>query len=373
MKIIIAPDKFKGSLTAIEAATAIENGIKKIRPTFQTHILPLADGGEGTMEILVNQMGGKMISAVALDPLFRKVTCRFGYIESKKTAIIEMAEISGLQRLHKYEYNPLKTTTFGTGELLLEAVKLGAENIILCIGGSATNDAGIGMASALGIKFLDNLGKTLVPTGENLKYIRKIEAQNTFALLDDVCITVATDVQNQLYGKNGAAQIYAAQKGATPEMILELDTGLKHFSEIILQQQGIDLQQIAGSGAAGGLGGGAMVFLNAQLTSGVELVLDLYNFDELLSATDYVITGEGKVDVQTLENKVVSGVLSHCERMKIPSSVFCGIYDLENPNLLKTNAIYEINALAHSTEDALQNASFYLTKLGEEFVEQLAN
>ncbi len=324
MKFVIAPDKFKGSLTGFEFCDIVAEGLKTGLADPKIIKMPLADGGDGTIEVAQHYIQGEKRYLQINDPFFRPIEGSYLFSAKNKVAYIEMAEASGLKVLHAKEYDCVNATTFGTGELLRDALDKGAEEVILGIGGSATNDGGIGMATALGFKFLDSSGKILKGIGANLSKIRTIDASQAHPRIKKIRFKVASDVTNPLYGKNGAAYIYAKQKGATIEEIGLLDGGLRHFAKVILEQYKQNLQEISGAGAAGGIGGGAMVFLNAKLCSGIDLVKELANFDSTIEGADWIITGEGRLDGQTLSGKTIDGVLASAKQKNIPVAALCG-------------------------------------------------
>ena len=366
-KIIIAPDKFKGSLTGLEFCTAIENGIRKHAPNIEIEKLPLADGGDGTVEVLQYYLDGEMMSLEVNDPLGRKVNASYLYSQSKKTAFIEMAEASGIRLLSDKEANPLKTSTYGTGELIRDALDKGVEHIILGIGGSATNDAGMGMARALGYRFYNKDNKELLGVGKDLQEIETIDISGAHPQIKNVNFEVACDVDNPLHGPNGAAYIYSPQKGATPKIVMQLDNGLIIFNEVVKSQFQMDLQNIKGAGAAGGLGAGCILFLGAKLNSGIELIKKEADFNSKVKGADWIITGEGKLDSQTFSGKVIRGVLDSIEDQKL--ALFCGLVDLseEERNGIQIDFISETSAYAKDLEDSIQNAGIYLEKAAEEF------
>ena len=328
MKFVIAPDKYKGSLTAFEFCNAVEEGFNKALVNTEIIKMPLADGGDGTIDVVKHYLKGDIIKVKANDPLFRTIEASYLFSSETKISYIEMAEASGLKLLKENEKNCMLTTTLGTGELIADALQKGAKEIILGIGGSATNEGGIGMAFALGFRFLDKNNAVLEPKGENLMHIKTIDSSGVNPLLKNVVVKVACDVTNPLYGKNGAAYIYASQKGASNEEIEALDNGLKNYSEIVQRQFGIDVQQIEGAGAAGGMGAGSVVFLNAQLTSGIDLIKELADFDTNIKGADWIITGEGKLDDQTLSGKTISGVITSAKNQNIPVAALCGSVNL---------------------------------------------
>lgn len=327
MKFVLAPDKFKGSLTGFEFCDAVEVGIRMVFPNAEILKKPLADGGDGTIEVVKKYLEAEEVKAVVNDPLFRKIEAPYLLSKKQSTAFIEMSEASGYRLLKADELNCMETTTLGTGELILDAIQKGAKTILLGIGGSATNDGGIGVAQALGYKFFDKKGHPLHPIGKNLLKVYKIAAPIK-SLIEEVEFKIACDVNNPFYGTNGAAHVYAAQKGASKKQIEQLDEGLQNFASIIKKEKGIDLQKIQGSGAAGGLGGGAVVFLNGKLVSGINLVKELADFDNSLENTDWIITGEGKLDDQTLSGKTIAGALDSAKNHGIHVAAFCGVVEL---------------------------------------------
>lgn len=324
MKFVIAPDKFKGSLTGFEFCNAVEEGLRMVFPDAEILKMPLADGGDGTIEVVKHYLTGEKITQKFNDPLFRPVSASYLYSSESHIAYIEMAEASGLKLLKDTERNCMQSTTFGTGELIVDALEKGATEIILGIGGSATNDGGMGMASALGYRFLDKNGDELKPIGSNLIAVKKVDASKIHPKLRDLKVKVACDVSNPFYGENGAAKIYATQKGASEEEIELLDEGLRNFAKTIKGQYNADLQKIKGAGAAGGIGGGAVVFLNAKLTSGIDLIKELADFDNAIDETDWIITGEGQLDEQTLSGKTINGVVISATKKQIPVAALCG-------------------------------------------------
>lgn len=324
MKFVIAPDKFKGSLTGFEFCSAVEEGLQHVFEDAEIIKMPLADGGDGTIDVVKHYIHGEKITITVNDPLFRPISAVYLYAAENHIAYIEMAEASGLKLLEDADRNCMNTTTFGTGELIADALERGAKEIILGIGGSATNDGGMGMANALGYKFKADFSLELEPIGSNLDKVRSIDASNIHPLLADAQFKIACDVSNPFYGINGAAKIYAAQKGASEEEIEILDKGLKNFAKVALDTYNINLQKIKGSGAAGGIGGGAIIFLRGELTSGIDLVKELAHFDAAIADADWIITGEGQLDEQTLSGKTINGVVASAQKHKIPVAALCG-------------------------------------------------
>ncbi|HFQ5077551.1 TPA: glycerate kinase [Vibrio vulnificus] len=318
MKIVIAPDSYKESLTAMDVAIAIEKGFKQVLPDAQYVKLPMADGGEGTVQSMVDATGGTIIEHTVSGPLGQPVCGFFGLLGEGKTAVIEMAAASGLHLVTPDQRNPLITTTFGTGELIKAALDHGVEHIIVGIGGSATNDGGIGMAQALGIKLLDAQGNALGYGGGELAKLATIDCSQLDPRLAQVRLEVACDVDNPLCGTKGASAVFGPQKGATPEMVKILDENLAHYAAIIKQQLGADVRDMAGAGAAGGMGAALLGLLNAELRPGIEIVMDAVRLDEIVADADLVITGEGRIDSQTIHGKTPIGVARTAKKHGLP-------------------------------------------------------
>ncbi|WP_445738353.1 glycerate kinase [Mariniflexile sp.] len=373
MKIVLAPDKFKGSLTGTQFCAAVEEGINEVLPNTEIVKLPLADGGDGTIEILEYHLKGKRIKVKVNDPLFRDIEASYLYMDSIKTAFIEMAEASGMYLLKKEEQNCFNTTTLGTGELILDAINKGAKSIVLGIGGSATNDCGMGMATALGYKFEDEYGKELMPMGKNLSQVRVINSNDVMGALKSIDFKVACDVTNPLYGKEGAAYVYGPQKGASPDEIEALDEGLKNMSKLFKKQFDRDVQNIKGAGAAGGMGAGTLIFLNAELKSGIDLVKSLMAFDKKIKGADWIITGEGKLDSQTLSGKTIDGVITSAKKQSIPVAALCGSISLSKKEADALGISYTdaVMGKAKSLDDAMQNGYAYVKQMAVNFADQL--
>ena len=318
MKIVVAPDSFKGSLTAVEVADAIEQGIREIFPEAEIVKIPMADGGDGTVQCLVNATGGEILKEKVTDPLGGEVLASYGILGDKKTAVIEMAEASGLTLVPENKRNPLITTTYGTGQLIKAALDQGCRKMIIGIGGSATNDGGAGMVQALGVKLLDKDGEELGFGGGELKKAFQIDTKYLDNRLSETKVLVASDVSNPLCGPKGASWIYGPQKGATPEVIEELDESLAHFAEIVKRDLNKDVKDIPGAGAAGGLGASLMAFLNAELKPGIEIIIEAVKLEEAIKDADLVITGEGKIDSQTIYGKAPIGVAKIAQKYNIP-------------------------------------------------------
>jgi len=372
MKILVAPDKFKGSLSAQEVCDAIEKGIKKHDSTIEVIKHPLADGGEGTIEILRYYFPLKQVVLEVQNPLFKSI--KSSYFVSKDTAYIEMSNASGLQLLEKKDQNCYYTSTIGIGQLIKDAISKGFKNINLFIGGSATNDAGIGMATALGYHFFDSNENLLKPIGKELINISKIDSSSLFFDLSNINFTVICDVKNPLFGENGAAYIYASQKGASKKEVELLDEGLQNFSVQVQNYLNIYVADIEGSGAAGGLGAGAVAFLNAKIQSGIEFVLDQTNFNNQINkGIDLIITGEGSVDKQTLQGKVVKGISNISKKYNVPFYIVSGIVKDKNlvVEALSPLGISSIMELDVSIDDAMKNASKYVNAIANDIVRNI--
>ena len=318
MKIVVAPDSFKGSLTAVEVSDAIEQGVRETFPEAEIVKIPMADGGDGTVQCLVNDTGGEILRKKVTGPLGDEVLASYGILGDKKTAVIEMAEASGLTLVPENKRNPLITTTYGTGQLIKAALDQGCRKMIIGIGGSATNDGGAGMVQALGVKLLDREGKEIGFGGGELKKVFRIDTKYLDNRLSETKVLIASDVSNPLCGPKGAARIYGPQKGATPEIIEELDKSLAHFAEIIKRDLNKDVKDIPGAGAAGGLGASLIAFLNAELKPGIEIIIEIVKLEQAIKDADLVITGEGKIDNQTIYGKAPIGVAKIAKKHNIP-------------------------------------------------------
>lgn len=305
---VLAPDSFKESMTAKEVCNAMEKGLRKVYPDANYVHVPMADGGEGTVQSLVDASGGRLFEKEVMGPLGRPVTARYGILGDGKTAAIEMASASGIHYVTKETKNPLVTTTYGTGELIRECLDLGVTKIIIGIGGSATNDGGTGMAEALGAKFLDAEGRTLPRGGGSLDKLAQIDVSSLDPRLKQAELIVACDVTNPLCGEHGASRVFGPQKGATPEMVEHLDAALGHYADIVKRQLGKDVRDIPGAGAAGGLGAGLLIFTQAKLQKGIEIVIEYTGLKEKIACADLVFTGEGGIDFQTKFGKTPYGV-----------------------------------------------------------------
>ncbi|MDE1915797.1 MAG: glycerate kinase [Sphingomonadales bacterium] len=325
MRVVIAPDSFKESLSALDAARAIEAGMREVFPDWTYATMPVADGGEGTVDALVAATAGRLVTQTVSDPLGRPVTAFFGVTGDGKTAIIEIAAAAGLMLLTPDERDPLRTSSFGVGQLIRAALDTGARHLIIGLGGSATNDGGAGMAQALGARLLDRHGQALAPGGGALTSLARLDLSAMDPRIATCIIDVACDVDNPLVGPQGASAIFGPQKGASPQMVGLLDEGLRHYAEMIEQTLGIAMADRAGAGAAGGLGGALMALCGARLRSGIVVVTEVVGLDAAIAAADLVITGEGRIDGQTLHGKTPIGVARIARRHGKPVIALAGM------------------------------------------------
>lgn len=351
MKIIVAPNEFKGSLSALKVATHIERGIRRVFSSAQCELYPVADGGDGTLDVMVQNMGGDFVLIPVLNPVGAPVEARLGIIG--KTAVVEMAEASGLRLLRRDQLNPMRTTTYGTGQLIKAALDHGCQRIIVGVGGSATVDGGIGMAQALGIKLLDKNGKAIPYGGDGLLKIQSIDASGLDPRLKAATIQVACDVTNPLLGETGAARVFAPQKGATPVMVDMLERGLTHLAEIIQRELSRSVAEMPSSGAAGGLAAGLYAFLGAELVSGVDLILDMIGLEDHIKGADLVITGEGRIDSQTAYGKAPAGVLCLARKYGVPVVALAGGVSGGD----EFDAVMSIVDSPQSLDEAMQNTA----------------
>lgn len=362
MKIIVAPDSFKGSVTALEAAKSIEQGLRRVLPDAIIDKIPMADGGEGTVQSLVDATGGQFRTERVLDPLGNEVEAQYGLLSdgasSYNCAVIEMASASGLTLVPTDKRNPLHTTTYGTGQLIRSALEAGCRKLIIGIGGSATNDAGAGMAEALGVRFLKADGNLTERGGGGLAELASIDIEGIHPAISGTDTIVACDVNNPLTGPDGASHVYGPQKGATPEMVKTLDDNLSHFDNILTQTLGQSYDSIPGAGAAGGLGAGLMAFLNARLRLGVDIMIDAVNLRERMKGASLVITGEGQIDFQTAFGKTPVGVAKVAKEANIPVIAIAGGIG-EGAEAVYEKGIDSMLGIAHapmSLEDAVEDA-----------------
>jgi len=356
MKIVIAADSFKGSLSSAELAEACESGIRKVYPDAEVVKVPVADGGEGTVEALVDGTKGVYRTVKVNGPLMSPVTALYGITGDGETAVIEMASASGLPLLSSSSRNPMKSTTYGTGELIKDALQKGCREFLIGIGGSATNDCGMGMMQALGMQFLDEKGTVLGTGGENLIKTHSIDDSGLMKELKEAQFLIACDVDNPLYGENGAAHVYARQKGATEQMVEDLDLGLRHFSTIVKDKYSFDMNALPGAGAAGGLGGGFAAFLDGELKPGIDIILNKTKLSEKMKGADFVVTGEGRIDFQSVMGKTPVGVSKLAATLGIPVIAIAGAVtdDADVVHDHGINSLFSIMNYPIDLEDAME-------------------
>ncbi|CAH0343954.1 glycerate kinase [Bacillus sp. CECT 9360] len=367
MKIVIAPDSFKESLTSMEVCHAVENGFRKIFPSSDYVKIPIGDGGEGTVQSLVDGTDGRLVSLSVTGPLGNKVDGFYGISGDGQTAFIEMAAASGLHLVPKEQRNPLLTTTRGTGELIFDALNRDVKQIILGLGGSATNDGGVGMAAALGVKFFNKADEEIPPQADHLNDLYRIDISKLDVRLKDIKVEAACDVTNPLVGEKGASAVFGPQKGATEKMIKMLDKNLHNYAEVVENCLHVSIKDLPGAGAAGGLGAGVLAFLNGELKKGIDIVLDFTNFEQLVNDADLVITGEGQIDSQTIYGKAPIGVAKRAKKYDIPVIAIAGsigsnyeaVYDHG------IDAVFSIVNEITTLEAALENGKLNMEKTAE--------
>ncbi len=370
MKIIIASDSFKDSLTSLKVGEYLKKGLS-IFDDIKVDVIPISDGGEGSIESIISYLKGEKIETFAHDPLMRKIKTHYAVVNDK--VLIEMAKISGLQLLKPNERNPMNTSTFGMGELIKDALDKGFRKFLITIGGSATCDGGIGMATALGYKFFDSNGAELTPVGKYLSKISKIDISEVDKRIFKSFFTVACDVDNPLFGPNGASYVYSKQKGANDHEIEYLDNGLKNLSILFEKFLNKSVANVKGSGAAGGIGGGMVAFLNAELVSGIETILRLVDFENRIKDCDIIITGEGKVDLQTLNGKVISGVLKKAKKYNKKIIVISGYVDESSSKFYDhgVDLIMGLQDKPMSLQESIKNSKNLLIKTGEKIARMI--
>lgn len=345
-KAVLIPDSFKGTVSSERACSIVAERIAKIFPGCKVVSIPVADGGEGSVDAFLSAVGGEKVFAEVTGPWFEKCKGYYGLIDGGKTAVVEMAAAAGLPMVGERK-DPRGTTTYGVGELLLHAARGGAKSLVVGLGGSATNDGGCGAAAAAGVKFFNAADEAFVPTGGTLKDIASIDVSCRDAAFDDVQIVTMCDIDNPMYGPSGAAHVFGPQKGADPDMVEALDAGLRHLAEVIKRDVGIDVAQMPGAGAAGAMGAGMVAFFGSKLQMGIETVLDTVAFDNVIADADIIFTGEGKIDSQSLRGKVVIGVARRAARQCKPVIAIVGgaDYDVDSAYGEGVTAIFPINRL----------------------------
>ena len=368
MDFIFASDSFKGSLSSLQIGEILTSELKALDPKASAKTFLIADGGEGTLDAFMIKEGARRVYVTVSDPLFRPI--KASYVTFGKTAVIAMCEASGLPLLKAEEQNPLNTTTYGTGELILDALKNGYRDIVVAIGGSATNDGGTGCMSALGVKFFDSDGNIVHGVGKNLEKIAKIDTSCLVLEAKEATFTVMCDVTNPLTGENGATYVYGPQKGATPKIANRLESGMINYASVIKNDLGIDANSIVGGGAAGGIGCALSVFLGGKMTSGIETLLNLVDFDTYLKDADYVISGEGRIDSQSASGKVIYGIGNRCKKHGVPLVCIAGglgngyeaVYDIG------VTKIYTLVNESTPLEKAINNAEEVYTERAKEML-----
>lgn len=370
MKIVLAPDSFKGSLSAVKAARAIERGIQKAFPDANTLCLPVADGGEGTLDTLVAATNGQKIPVFVTGPLGQQVEAEYGILGDGKTCVIEMAKASGIPLIPREELNPLKATTFGTGELIKQALDDGFTSFILALGGSATNDGGAGMLQALGLSLLDEQGNKISTGGAELTKISSIDLSDFDNRIQGCQFLIASDVENPLIGPNGASNVFGPQKGATPEMVQILDACLAHWADEVEKVTGVHLHDLPGAGAAGGIGGAFQAFFPSTMRRGIDVVIEYTGLQTALVGADLVITGEGQVDSQTASGKTPMGVAQAALSYNIPTVILAGSVG-KGIDVLYQYGIVSVHSIMNKPmelKEAMETAGELLEKAAEQVV-----
>lgn len=370
MKIIVAPDSFKGSLSAKETAEAMQRGILQVVKNGEVVLMPMADGGEGFVDAMAAALNGQLTEVDTFDPLGRPITAAYALVDDGQTAIIETAAASGLTLLKRDERNPLKASTYGTGLLVRHAIERGCKTIYIGLGGSATNDGGIGLAQALGYRFIGESGHELDINGRGLEKIAHIDASNRLGALDDVQVIAACDVDTRLCGEQGASAVFGPQKGATPEMVQFLDGVLRSLADAVKSHLGFDMLTLAGGGAAGGLGAGLAAFCGATLQNGIDLVLRACRFEEKLPGTDLILTGEGNTDEQTLMGKVPFGIGKRAKQAHVPVVCLSGGLGKRYERVKEAgiSAVFSIMPRPASLDEAMENAAEWIEEASREII-----
>lgn len=368
MRIVAAPNAFKGSMDARQAAEAMKRGVLAAAPLTEVTCVPVADGGDGLTEVMVEALGGSLVEKNVQGPRFEEQAAQFCL--AGDVAVIEMARASGLALLAKEQQDPTKTSTFGTGELIGAALGAGVRRIVVGIGGSATCDGGIGMASALGFKFLSRRGEVIKPIGGNLQLIHSIDGEGVDPRLENIVLEAVCDVTNPLVGKTGASYVYSPQKGATPEQVQVLDEGLRHLADVVERDMGVIIHDLEGAGAAGGLGGGLHAFLGAELKNGIDLVIDMVGLEEKIAGADLVLTSEGQIDFQTKYDKAPAGVARVARRQGVPCIAVCGGIGerVDELHEIGMTAVFSLCRGPQSLESAMLDGFDLLTRQVEQVV-----
>lgn len=370
MRVLVAPDKFRGTLTARQAAEAVAAGWRRVRPDDELDLVPMADGGEGTMDTLVEALRGRVLHARVAGPMGDPVDAAYGIAESPhgRVGVVEMARASGLTLVDETRRDPLRATTRGTGELMASAIDAGVARLVVCIGGSATSDGGVGMAAALGARFLDGEGRPIADGGAALTDLSRIDLSTMHPGLARVAVAGACDVDNPLTGASGASAVYGPQKGASPDDVVRLDRALAHLAAVVEHDLGVALHDEPGAGAAGGLGFGLLAFCGAHLRPGVQVVMDAVGLSERIEAADLVITGEGSLDAQSLHGKTPAGVLEACALARVPVAIVCGRASIEVPGATVLSLVDRVGE-----RDALGDARSALVVVAEDLASRASD
>lgn len=370
MKIVIAPDSFKGSLSALEVAQAIERGIKRVKKEANAILVPVADGGEGTMDSLVASTNGRKVQVTVTGPISKPVQAEYGILGDGATCVIEMASASGLCLVDRSELNPMVATTYGTGELIKQALDDGCRKFILAVGGSATNDGGAGMLQALGMKLLDKKGRSIGFGGGSLRNLAYIDAEEFDSRIKESEFLIASDVQNPLIGLSGASHVFGPQKGATPEMVQILDANLTHWADLVEKHTGVRLHNFPGAGAAGGIGGAFLSFFPSETNRGIDLVMEYTKLGEKMAGAVCVFTGEGQIDFQTASGKTPMGVAQEAQKRGLPVFVLTGSIG-KGIDVLYEYGITSVHSIVNgpmSLEEAMDHAASLLEQTAEQVI-----
>lgn len=368
MKILIAPDSFKESLDAKQVSLAIERGVKKVLPSSKIELIPMADGGEGSVQALVNHTKGNVVYVDICDPLLRPISASYGVLGDGETAVVESASAIGLSLLTKEERNPFITSSYGVGLMIHHAIESGYGKIVVCIGGTSTNDGGLGLLQALGCELLDGNGECLGVGNQALANLSRIDTSKMNDLLDGCELILASDVTNPLLGEEGASYVFAKQKGATDDELPVLDANLKHYADVVAQTVGKDYSTCFGAGAAGGIGFALMALTGAKMRKGVELMIELLEIERTIVDADLIFTGEGSVDSQTSFGKVVQGIASSAKKYDKPVVALCGrkVGDMADLHESGLTAVFSIADSPMSMQESMSNAELLIEKQAEE-------
>jgi glycerate kinase len=361
-KIVLIPDSFKGTLSSKQICKIIEKKVNEHFPSCQVVSIPVADGGEGSVDAFLTALGGEKVTVTTKNPFFEDMESFYGLIDDGSTAVIEMAASAGLPLVEDRK-NPLKTTTYGVGQLILHAANKGVKKIIVGLGGSSTNDGGCGAACAAGVKFYNSDGEEFIPTGGTTHEIAKIDMSGKASVLNNIEIITMCDIDNPMYGLTGASHVFGPQKGADPKMVLFLDEGIKHLAEVMKSDINKDLSEVPGTGAAGAMGAGMMAFFDSKLQMGIETVLDTVNFTDVIKDADMIFTGEGKIDYQSLRGKVVIGVARRAKKQNVPVTVLVGgaDYNIDEAYDIGVTSIFSINRLPEAFETSRSKSAENMT------------